>query len=173
MKNILKNCEKKITNFIIRYHNVMPEPWIKWIAYYYPNAKVRKIYWKHLGVVMGEGTYSNIGMIATRGKKGKVLIGKNVSIAPYVTFVVDSSPNNGVELPKIPYVKNYLIKDETIRVEDEVWIGANAVILSGVRVGKCSIIGAGSVVTKDVEPYCIYAGVPAKKIRELKNEIGG
>ena len=61
-----------------------------------------------------------------------------------------------------------MIKDEPIIIEDEVWIGANVTILPGVRIGKCSVIGAGSVVTKDVEEYSIYAGVPARKIRQLK-----
>ncbi len=55
--------------------------------------------------------------------------------------------------------------DRDIIIEDDVWIGANAMILRGARVGKGSVIAAGSVVTKDVEPYCIYGGVPAKKIR--------
>ena len=53
-----------------------------------------------------------------------------------------------------------------IHIEDDVWIGANAIILRGVKIGKGSVIAAGSVVTKDVERYCIYGGVPAKKIRQ-------
>ncbi len=50
--------------------------------------------------------------------------------------------------------------------EDNVWIGANAVVVPGVRIGTGSIIGAGAVVTKDVEPYSIMGGVPAKLIRK-------
>jgi acetyltransferase-like isoleucine patch superfamily enzyme len=49
-------------------------------------------------------------------------------------------------------------------IEDDVWVGYGAIIISGVRIGKGSIIASGSVVTKDVEPYSIYGGVPAKKI---------
>ncbi len=49
------------------------------------------------------------------------------------------------------------------------WIGAHTIILCGVSIGDGSIIAAGSVVTKDVEPYCIYGGVPAKKIRNRFN----
>lgn len=52
-----------------------------------------------------------------------------------------------------------------IIIEDDVWIGANAIILSGVTIGEGAIIGAGSVVTKNVEPYTIFAGNPAKKIK--------
>lgn len=50
-------------------------------------------------------------------------------------------------------------------IEDDVWVGYGATILGGVKIGEGSIIGAGSLVIKDVEPYSIYAGTPAKKIR--------
>lgn len=61
-------------------------------------------------------------------------------------------------------------------IGNDVWIGANATILRGVTVGDGAIIGAGSVVTKDVEPYSIVAGVPAKKLRsrfdsQIVNEL--
>ena len=52
-----------------------------------------------------------------------------------------------------------------IRIESDVWIGGNSVILKGVTIGKGAVIAAGSIVLKDVEPYCLYAGNPAKKIR--------
>ncbi len=56
------------------------------------------------------------------------------------------------------------LNDITI-IEDDVWVGYNCTIMSGVKIGRGSVIAAGSVVTKDVEPYSIYAGVPAKKIK--------
>ena len=52
-----------------------------------------------------------------------------------------------------------------ITVEDDVWIGANSVILPGVHINKGAIIGAGSVVTKDIPPYAIAVGNPAKVIK--------
>jgi chloramphenicol O-acetyltransferase type B len=55
--------------------------------------------------------------------------------------------------------------NEKIVIEDDVWIGLGSIVLSGVHIGQGSIISAGSVVTKNVEPFSIYAGVPAKKIR--------
>lgn len=55
--------------------------------------------------------------------------------------------------------------DEKIIIEDDVWVGFNSIILSGVTLGQGSIIAAGSVVTNDVLPFSIYAGVPAKKIK--------
>jgi|ERR1035437_2763527 acetyltransferase-like isoleucine patch superfamily enzyme len=61
---------------------------------------------------------------------------------------------------------NYNWKGLTLRVEieDDVWVGYGSIILSGVKIGQGSIIAAGSVVTKDIEPFSIYGGIPAKKI---------
>lgn len=56
-----------------------------------------------------------------------------------------------------------------IKIEDNVWIGKNAIILKGVTIGKGAIVGAGSVVTKDVPPSTIVAGNPAKVIKQIKN----
>lgn len=56
---------------------------------------------------------------------------------------------------------------EPILIEKSVWIGAQAIILPGVKVGEGAVIAAGSVVTKDVQPYTLVAGVPAKEIRKL------
>lgn len=68
------------------------------------------------------------------------------------------------------------ISKGSIIIEDDVWIGANSVILSGIKIGRGSIIAAGSIVTKNVEPYSVVAGNPAKKIRsrfsdEIINEL--
>lgn len=54
-----------------------------------------------------------------------------------------------------------------ITVEDFVWIGANATVLPGVTIGRGSVVAAGAVVTRDVEPYTLVAGVPARKVRSL------
>ena len=55
---------------------------------------------------------------------------------------------------------------EKVSISDDVWVGYGSIILSGIKIGQGSIIAAGSVVTKDVEPYSIYAGVPAKKVKD-------
>ena len=59
---------------------------------------------------------------------------------------------------------------QTVVIEDGVWIGANVTILPGVTIGRGGIIAAGAVVTKSTEADSVYAGVPAKKIRSLKND---
>jgi len=70
------------------------------------------------------------------------------------------------------HMYNTLIKGH-VTIEDDVWIGAHAVIVPGVTIGKGAVIGAGSVVTKNVEPFTIVAGIPARELkrRNVNGEI--
>jgi acetyltransferase-like isoleucine patch superfamily enzyme len=65
--------------------------------------------------------------------------------------------------------KTYIPKPVTI--EDDVWIGSNAIILPGVRIGKGSVIGAGSIVTSDIPPYALAYGTPAKVMKYRPQEV--
>ncbi|MDQ6795887.1 MAG: hypothetical protein M3067_13940 [Chloroflexota bacterium] len=62
------------------------------------------------------------------------------------------------------------LRGEPVAIEDDVWIGANVVVLKGVTIGRAAVIGAGSVVTQDVPPYVVVAGNPARVIRDLSAE---
>lgn len=84
------------------------------------------------------------------------LIGHNVTLA---TINHDLEPENSRKNHYAP-----------IKIREHVWIGSNAVILPGVTVGEWAVIGAGAVVTKDVEPYTVVGGVPAKIIRRVEVE---
>ena len=168
---MLKTFDEWLYNFLKEKVEEMPIRLVKIVAYYYTDARIRKLYWKRLGVVMGEGTYANLGLcVVPNDNEVCVEIGDHVSISPNVTFICCESANNGNRINEIPYVSERITRGGNVVVEDDVWIGANATILSGVRVGTCSVIGAGSVVTKDIEPYSIYAGVPARRIRDLNTE---
>lgn len=168
---MLNAIDEFIYNFLQKSVEIMPMRFVKAIAYYYTDARIRKLYWKRLGVIMGEGTYANLGMTVIPGFDAdvNVEIGKNVSIGPNVTFISGEAANNGKEINEIGYIKSKLTRSGKIIIEDEAWLGANITILSGIKVGRCSVIGAGSVVTKDCEPYSVYAGVPARKIRDLEH----
>jgi Acetyltransferase (isoleucine patch superfamily) len=93
-----------------------------------------------------------------------VTIGNDVHIGPCSILVVRSHPKEDLAI----YGKLVSQIRGNIIIEDGVWIGANVTILPNVTVRKCAIVGAGSVVTKDVEPYSIVAGVPAKIIGYVK-----
>lgn len=92
--------------------------------------------------------------------KEQVVIGKNVRIAPYV-LILDSDFHN---------VSDHFSDGVTssVIIEDDVWIATKATILKGVKVGEGAVVAAGAVVTKDVPPYTVVAGVPAKVIKKLK-----
>ena len=82
-----------------------------------------------------------------------VLIGHNVVIA---TLDHDLDPNRRADLLPAP-----------VELEEKVWVGANATILGGVRVGYGAVVGAGAVVTKDVPPLAVVVGTPARVVRRL------
>nr|WP_295884057.1 DapH/DapD/GlmU-related protein [uncultured Devosia sp.] len=92
---------------------------------------------------------------------GKVRCGDGVRIASHVSIV---GFNHGFDDPDVPIHKQ---KHETlgITIEDDVWIGANAVVLDGVTVGKGAVIAAGAVVSRDVPEMAIVGGVPARIVR--------
>ena len=169
-KLILFKLDNFLRNFLLSSVEYMPMRFSKMIAFFYADAVVRKVYLRKLGILLGEGSYSNLGLNCTVNDDYSpcVQIGKNVSIGPNVTFLPNSEPNNSEYLQAIPYIKNNLIKRKAmINVEDNVWIGSNTVILPGVTIKKGCIIGAGAVVLRDTEEFSIYAGNPAKKIRNL------
>lgn len=86
------------------------------------------------------------------------LLGRHDHDFRAIGIPVRFSPWVGAVNPPSPY------RDEKVIVESDVWLGYGAAVLSGVRVGRGAVVAAGSVVTKDVEPYCIVGGNPARKI---------
>ncbi len=102
----------------------------------------------------------------TRIGLGNTLIGP-VKVGDDVMFaqnVVLSGLNHGYTDINIP-ISDQQVETKPIVIEDEVWIGANAVVTAGVTVGKHSIVAAGCVVVKDVPPYTIVGGNPAKPLK--------
>jgi acetyltransferase-like isoleucine patch superfamily enzyme len=94
----------------------------------------------------------------------KIIMGDNVLIGPGVKIFCG---NHGTELNGIPMVfQNRVEKD--IVIGNDVWIGANSVVVSGVKIYNGAVVAAGSVVTKDVAENSIYGGVPAKFIKTRK-----
>lgn len=106
------------------------------------------------------GFYDHIGCI------NKIIIGDDVLIGSHV-LITDHS-HGKLEKSQEPYNKRKLISKGPVIIEDNVWIGENACILPGVRIGTGCIIGANAVVTKDIPPYSVAVGVPAKVVKTLE-----
>lgn len=123
-------------------------------------------------VKVGRMTYGMINVQSLFEQQNEFLdIGNFVSIAPGVLFLL--GVNHQMEtFSTFPLYSRYIERDPKdalvkgkIIVEDEVWIGTDAKIFSGVTIGKGAIVAAGAIVTKDVPPYAIVGGNPAKLIR--------
>lgn len=97
-------------------------------------------------------------------ENGEILIEDDVLIGPGVHFYVANHEFNNRELPI--YYQGHM-EEKTIRVRKGSWIGANAIILPGVTIGKNAVAAGGAIVTKDVEPFTVVGGNPAKKIKDI------
>jgi maltose O-acetyltransferase len=106
------------------------------------------------------GDYTQINRRCTINAGGGVEIGKNVLIGPGA--VIYSINHNYSDRRRCIAEQGYT--NAEVIIEDDVWLGACAIITPGVRVRKGTVVAAGAVVTKDTEPYSIVAGVPAIKI---------
>jgi len=122
------------------------------------------IYGGEIGVGLKIGNNSNIGPYGYIGCSGYIEIGNNVMISPRVSIYAENHIFDRADIT----MKEQGVQRQFVKIEDDCWIAANSVILAGVTIGKGSVIAAGSVVTKDIPPYSIAAGVPAKVISSRK-----
>lgn len=153
---------------------------INHISAHIPCWLIRKIFLKMSGMKVGKGSEINMNLYVMNpwhirigehthinqrvfldGRAG-ITIGNNVSISHFVTIMtgshdIQSSNFQGVFKP--------------VSIEDYAFIGVNATILQGVTIGKGAVVCAGAVVTKDVAPFAVVAGVPAKKIGERNKDL--
>ena len=107
------------------------------------------------------GDHTRIGLHNT--VIGPVTIGSHVNLAQGITV---TALNHNFEDPN-KRIDEQGISTSAVTIEDDVWIGANAVVLPGVTIGNHSVVAAGAVVTKDVPPHSLVAGVPAKVIKQI------
>lgn len=115
-------------------------------------------------VVIGDFTQINPFTVIYGGSG--VVIGKNVMIAPHCMLAAGDHDYKQTEIP-IRFAGN--ISNGPIIIEDNVWIGANCTITDSVRIGRDAVVAANSVVTKNIAPYDIVGGVPARVIGNRKN----
>lgn len=174
---------KQIFNYIIKFTLLIPWLWDNILSYFYkkamkycgahvyirPSQSDFKGLWN---LSIGEGTSIPKGSVFYC-TKAPLTIGKKVIFGPRPTIITGDH--------RYDIIGNYIIdnteklpeNDAPITIEDDVWCGANVTILKGVTIGRGSIIAAGAVVTKDIPPYSIAGGIPAKvlKLRFTPDQI--
>jgi acetyltransferase-like isoleucine patch superfamily enzyme len=117
------------------------------------------------------GDYVSIGsdifLYAT--SESKIIIGDGVVIAPRCKLITSNHNYYSTDLKAIPFDNVNIVSD--IIIEEGVWVGDSVTILPGVHIGKGAVIGANSVVTKDVLPYAICVGNPARIIKYRNKDV--
>jgi acetyltransferase-like isoleucine patch superfamily enzyme len=108
-------------------------------------------------IEIGPHTFINYG--SSIAARNSVKIGSYCHLGHY-TFVMDNGQHDVVRHSDLPPSKPVI-------VEDHVWIGSKVIILPGVRIGSHAVVGAGSIVTKDIPPRCVAAGNPARVLRRF------
>ena len=127
---------------------------------------VRMALFRLSGLKVGNNVFINMGLHIVDNYENLIEIGDRVAIAPNVHLVAVSNPNYSV----LSKIDKYCTRGR-IKIGEDSWLGVGAVVLPGVTIGKCCIIGSNAVVTRDVDDYSIVAGIPAKKIGETKEYI--
>lgn len=117
----------------------------------------------HAGIKIG--CNSLVGEYSVIRGQGGVEIGDRVYTSPFTQII---AVNHVFDDPSRPFVDQG-ITAEGIVIEDDVWLGAGAVITDGVRVGQGAVVAAGAVVTRDVPPYTVVGGVPARIIKKIES----
>jgi maltose O-acetyltransferase len=112
-------------------------------------------------VYLGDRNVINFGCLLD-GRKFQIRIGHDTSIGPNATILT---------LGHDPHSADFADRGGDVVIGDRVWIGYGAIILPGVKLGEGAVVGAGAVVTKDVDPFAIVAGNPARKIGERIRDL--
>lgn len=151
---------------------------VEWQKRNQHNFTTPAIPFKMEAVQVGKGTYGNLFVLTRDYQNVKLIIGNYCSIADGVKFLLSGNHQFDI-ISTYPYELLVMKSREGVGIAiakgdiiigDDVWIGANAIICSGVTIGQGVIVAAGAVVVKDIEPYSIVGGNPAKLIKYRFNE---
>ena len=125
----------------------------------YWGAEIRAGY----NLIIGEG--SIIGDNSLLDARNNITIGKNVNFSSKVSIYTEDHDHRD------PYFRGNTNSSYRVKIDDRAWIGPNVIILHSVHIGEGAVVAAGSVVTKDIAPFSIVAGIPAKVIGERNHDL--
>mgnify|MGYP000875331465 FL=1 len=137
----------------------------KHLAKTFPLNSVRVFALKKCGFSVGEKVYIGEDLIVASmisEKSCYLTIGDRVAIGPRVTLLLSSDANWSKIMLQTKPIRSF------ITLDDDCWLGAGVIILPGITIGKGAIVGAGSIVTKNVDPYTIVVGNPAHIIKKIE-----
>jgi maltose O-acetyltransferase len=129
------------------------------------RINIEKGAWFGSGRGISVGDRSGLGLDCL--VMGPLTLGQDVMVGPRCMFISQAHNTGDVSLPM---TDQGMAEDRPIVVEDDVWFGAAVIVLPGVRVGHGSVIGAGSIITKDVPPFACVAGSPARVVKYRGSE---
>ncbi|OQX84794.1 MAG: hypothetical protein B6D55_08390 [Candidatus Omnitrophica bacterium 4484_70.2] len=112
-------------------------------------------------IYLGKNSHINQYCCIWASKNSKIILGDNLLMGPGVKIF---SSNHGTKLGKLMNEQAWVEKD--VVVGNDVWLGAGVIIVPGVKIGDGCVIAAGAVVTKDIPPYSVAAGIPARVIKK-------
>lgn len=130
----------------------------------YAIIRPTNAYGGSIGEGLKIGNNSSIGPYSYIGCSGFIEIGDNVIFSPRVSIYAENHNYESLDLP----IKDQGVRKSFVRIHDNCWIASNSIILAGVTIGEGSVVAAGSVVTHDVPPGSVVAGVPAKVIKSRR-----
>ena len=148
-----------------------------------PSFHIRKFVYKALGAEIGKHVVFHfrtevrfpsrlkIGDGTIIGDNALLAAGRGLTIGKNVNLSSNVSIYSGAHDHRDPYFRSTPATTRPVNIGDRVWIGSNAIILTGVNIGEGAVVCAGAVVTKDVEPYAVVAGIPAKKVNERPRDL--
>jgi serine acetyltransferase len=133
-----------------------------------PNNYLRVLAFRLAGYQIGCDVWIGVGLVVVDDREGEqtMVIGDRAAIAPRATIILQSYPNNSRIREAAP------TRNASVRVGEDAWVGACAILLPGVTVGSASVVGAGSVVTRDVPNDSVFVGNPARCLRSRVDTPG-
>lgn len=159
---LIKSLLSKLYHFFLSIICFFPVVSVRWVLLKLLFRKLGRKTWISLNVEIrcayriSVGAYTNINKrVLLDGRGGELIIGNCVDIAQEVNIWTLEHDYND---------PSYKAKGSGVVIEDYVWIASRATVLPGIRIGKGAVVAAGAVVTKDVPPMSVVAGVPAKVI---------